>query len=202
MIEYNEEALWPKQCHFDSIPNGDNGTNRQITSTRHGHAIKGGKGTSTVNGTHVPLIVRAPGIVPPGTVSAGLFDFTDVLPTLADLADASLPDKPLDGVSQLPVLTGRKATVRDSIFIHYAPRWMLDPARFVFDANWKLYGDGRFVAIDFRQRRRNATGCRATEGRGCRALRQLLQDPGGNEGRSARYRKISDVRRPGFTRTR
>lgn len=127
---------------------GDNGTNRQITSIRHGHAVRGGKGTPTVNGTHVPLIVRAPGIVPAGKVSAGLFDFTDVLPTLAELADAPLPAGPLDGISQVPVLAGRAPSVRDSIFIHYAPRWMFDPARFVFDSRWKLYGDGRFVAID------------------------------------------------------
>jgi len=127
---------------------GDNGTNRRITSTRHGHQVRGGKGTPTANGTWVPLIVRAPGLVPAGTVSKGLFDFTDVLPTLADLGGTRLPSGPVDGVSQLPVLQGQAASVRDSIFMHYAPRWMFDPARFVFDASWKLYGDGRFVSID------------------------------------------------------
>jgi len=127
---------------------GDNGTNRKITSIRQGHSIPGGKGKPTVNGTHVPLIVRAPGIAPAGKVSEALFDFTDVLPTLADLAGAPLPDRPLDGHSQVPVLTGETASVRDSIFMHYAPVWQMDPARFVFDAHWKLYGDGRFVSVN------------------------------------------------------
>lgn len=127
---------------------GDNGTSRRITSMRHDHAILGGKGRPTVNGTHVPLLVRAPGRVPGGKVTEALFDFTDVLPTLAELAGAELPDRPLDGFSQLPVFTGEVASVRDSIFMHYAPVWQMDPARFVFDAHWKLYGDGRFVSVD------------------------------------------------------
>lgn len=127
---------------------GDNGTNRRITSFRHGYPIPGGKGTPVVNGTHVPLIVRAPHIAPAGKVSEALFDFTDVLPTLAALAKAPLPSIPIDGLNQLPVLTGEASSVRDSIFMHYAPAWLMDPARFVFDARWKLYGDGRFVSIN------------------------------------------------------
>lgn len=69
---------------------GDNGTNRRITSVRQGFPIAGGKGLPTVNGTHVPLIVRAPHSVPAGKVTEALFDLTDVLPTLADLAGAKL----------------------------------------------------------------------------------------------------------------
>lgn len=139
---------------------GDNGTNRQITSLRSGHAIQGGKGLPTANGTHVPLIVRAPGVVPAGAVSEGLFDFADVLPTLAELGHARVGSQPIDGVSQVPVLTGKKASVRDSIFMHYAPAWINDPARFVFDAHWKLYGDGRFVSVD------PVSGVETQQGRG------------------------------------
>lgn len=127
---------------------GDNGTNRDIVSIRSGHAIRGGKGLPTVNGTHVPLIVWAPGLVPEGTTSQGLFDFTDVLPTLSDIAGKPVEAKDLDGISQWPVIQGRMKAARDTIFMHYAPTWQFEPARFVFDAKWKLYGDGRFVSID------------------------------------------------------
>lgn len=127
---------------------GDNGTSRQITTMRSGHPIQGGKGTPTVNGTHVPMIVWAPGRVSQGGVSDALVDFSDVVPTLADIAGAPAKAGKVDGVSQWPVFTGKAATARTSIFMHYAPVWQFEPARFVFDAHWKLYGDGRFVAID------------------------------------------------------
>ncbi|WP_196221696.1 sulfatase-like hydrolase/transferase [Sphingobium sp. CAP-1] len=127
---------------------GDNGTNQQITSLRNGYAVRGGKGDPTLNGTHVPMIVRAPGITAPGSVSQGLFDFTDMLPTFADLAGAPVAPKSVDGVSQVPVLAGKAQSARTSIFMHYAPVWQFDPSRFVFDVKWKLYGDGRFVALD------------------------------------------------------
>lgn len=127
---------------------GDNGTSRQITSMRSGHAVQGGKGLPTVNGTHVPMIVRAPGMVPAGTVSDALFDFSDVLPTLADIAGAPEKAGKVDGVDQWPVITGKARTARSSIFMHYAPVWQFEPARMAFDATWKFYGDGKFVQID------------------------------------------------------
>lgn len=127
---------------------GDNGTNRKITTYRNGHPITGDKGAPTLNGTHVPLIIRAPGIAGPGTVAEGLFDLTDVLPTLAELAGTELPSGASDGFSQVDVMAGRKRSVRDSIFMHYAPRWTFEPARLAFDERWKLYGNGRFVALD------------------------------------------------------
>jgi len=129
------------------IFSGDNGTNRAITSTRDGYQIRGGKGLPTVNGTHVPMIVWAPGKVPQGQTRQGLFDFADVLPTIADIGGARVPAN-IDGVDQMPVVMGQKPAARDWIFEHYAPVWQFEPARYVFDAHYKLYGDGRFVAID------------------------------------------------------
>lgn len=126
----------------------DNGTNRQIASQRNGVTVRGGKGTPTLTGTHVPMIVRAPGRVAPGTTTPALFDFLDLLPTFADFAEAKLAPGAVDGVSQVGVMTGKQRSVRDMIFMHYDPRWLATPARFIFDAQYKLYGDGRFVALD------------------------------------------------------
>lgn len=125
----------------------DNGTSPQIVSQRGGVAVKGGKGQPTLNGTHVPMIVRWPGKVPAGSRRSGLFDFLDVLPTLAE-ATGLRPFTGIDGVSQWPVVQGAKASVRPWIFQHYAPAWVNRPARFVFDETRKLYGDGRYVALD------------------------------------------------------
>jgi len=127
---------------------GDNGTSRQITSTRSGYRVRGGKGMPTINGTHVPLIVWAPGRVAAGRSSEALVDFADFLPTFAEIAGTDPGMPALDGVSQWAVFAGRKAWARSSIFMHYAPAWQFEPARFAFDARWKLYDDGRFVAMD------------------------------------------------------
>ena len=58
-------------------------------------------------GIHVPLIVRAPGLVKPGSVSDHVCAFWDMLPTCAQLAGAEIPDSiSCDGISLLPTLSG------------------------------------------------------------------------------------------------
>lgn len=126
---------------------GDNGTGRPITTYRDGAAVKGEKGLPTVSGTHVALVAKWPGRFPAGATRTGLFDLMDITPTLAGFAGAPLAAE-IDGVDQGPVITGEKSAARDWIFQHFAPVWIQEPARYVFDADWKLYGDGRFVAID------------------------------------------------------
>jgi arylsulfatase A len=126
----------------------DNGTNRQITSLRNGIEVQGGKGSPTLAGTHVPMVLRWPGRIAAGTRRAGLFDFLDVLPTIADAAALPAPNG-IDGVSQWRVATGKTERARETIFQHYAPQWVFAPTRFVFDESRKLYGDGRYVALDY-----------------------------------------------------
>ncbi|HEY5911065.1 MAG TPA: arylsulfatase [Verrucomicrobiae bacterium] len=60
-------------------------------------------------GIRVPLIVRWPGKVKPGTVSNGVFAFWDFLPTAADIAGEKAPPG-IDGISFLPTLLGRSQT--------------------------------------------------------------------------------------------
>ncbi|HCD0612567.1 TPA: sulfatase-like hydrolase/transferase, partial [Salmonella enterica subsp. enterica serovar Infantis] len=126
---------------------GDNGTNRHITSYRYGHEVKGGKGLPTLNGTHVPMIFNWPKKIKPNSKSEALFDIMDIYPTLAEIAGKKVSG--LDGVSQLPVITSQIDSVRDSIFMHYDPAWAgIEPARFVFNKEWKLYSDGKFVRLN------------------------------------------------------
>ena len=117
---------------------GDNGTPRGITSEMSEVAVPGGKGKMTDAGTHVPLIANWPGTVPAGKVCADLIDFSDVLPTLAELAAAKLPaGVTIDGRSFLPQLRGRKGTPRQWVFIQ------LSKQRAVRDRRWKLHGNGK-----------------------------------------------------------
>jgi arylsulfatase A len=58
---------------------GDNGTGRD------------GKGTVTERGVRVPMIANSPKLVNAGQVRRDLVDFSDVMPTLAEMAGAPLP---------------------------------------------------------------------------------------------------------------
>ena len=88
----------------------DNGTGGGITGTRNGRSVKGGKGKKSEAGTCAPFIVNGPGLVPAGTTTDALTDFTDLLPTFAELASAKVPKKlKIDGVSIAPLLLGKAA---------------------------------------------------------------------------------------------
>lgn len=126
---------------------GDNGTHRTIRSTLDGRVIQGGKGLMTDAGTRVPLVALWPGKVPAGHVSETLVDFSDFLPTLLQATGQKVPDG-LDGRSFLPQLRGETGTPREWIYCYYNPRpERTKSARFVRDARWKLYGDGRFFDV-------------------------------------------------------
>ena len=99
---------------------GDNGTGAR------------GKGTVTELGARVPGIIVGPG-VKAGLVSGAVADLTDIMPTLADISGARLPaDRPFDGHSLLPVLTGSSPKHRDWIYSH------LDDGRILRDERWLL----------------------------------------------------------------
>jgi len=126
----------------------DNGTPREIVSRLvDGTTVRGGKGLPTRAGTHVPLIVSWPGPLRGGRTSDALVDFSDFLPTLADLAGAERPAAS-DGRSFLPVLRGEARSARDHVFTDYQPRYPgFPPARYVHDRRYKLYADGRLFDV-------------------------------------------------------
>ncbi len=123
----------------------DNGTNRTIESQWNGQTIRGGKGGTTDMGTHVPLIAYWKGQTPRGRVVDDLVDFTDFVPTLAELAgvDAGL----VDGRSFLPQLLGQTGNPRQWVLCHYQPWWGPEPGHFARNQLYKLYRDGRYYRI-------------------------------------------------------
>ncbi len=87
----------------------DNGSAGQMKNVRNGREVQGGKQKTTENGICAPYIVNCPGRVPEGVVSDALLDFSDMLPTFADLADAELPmEYGFDGVSVADVFLGEE----------------------------------------------------------------------------------------------
>ena len=58
--------------------------------------------------THVPLIIRTPGLNQPGAAASALTEYVDIYPTLAALAGLS-PPTTLDGRSLVPILNDPQA---------------------------------------------------------------------------------------------
>jgi len=86
----------------------DNGTDKSVTGRLNGRVVKGGKQMTTENGINSPFIVNGPGVVPSGIVTDALVDFTDILPTFADLANSKAPASyDLDGKSFAPHILGQ-----------------------------------------------------------------------------------------------
>ncbi len=91
----------------------DNGTAGNIVGHVNGKKIRGGKTFLTENGVNEPFIVNWPGTIKPGVKTDALIDFSDILPTFADLAGAELPKKyKYDGKSFKDLLIGKKNSSR------------------------------------------------------------------------------------------
>lgn len=129
---------------------GDNGTGKSATSQFKGMAYRGGKGSTTARGTHVPLIANWPGRIPAGRVNTDLIGSVDFLPTLCEAAGVAVPASlPKDGYSFLPQLLGRKGTPRQWLYSWYSPRQGADLTvrEFAFNRDYKLYRSGRFFNL-------------------------------------------------------
>ncbi len=69
--------------------------------------LRGRKGAISEGGLRVPMLARWPGRIKPGSVSEMPWSFQDVLPTLADLAEARGIPANVDGISIAPSLLGK-----------------------------------------------------------------------------------------------
>jgi len=83
-----------------------------IYSADHGVS---GKFTLKDIGLNVPFVVRWPGIVKPDSRSDQLIHYTDVLPTMMDIAGGA-EDPAMDGKSFLPILRGQEDAIHDYVY--------------------------------------------------------------------------------------
>jgi len=153
---------------------GDNGTFTGITSMMGNVAVKGGKGKTIDAGTHVPMIASWPGVVPSGKCQ-DLVDFSDFLPTLAEIGGATLPkDIQFDGRSFAPQLRDQPGSPREWIYCWYSRNGVRKKAsQHIRDQRYKLYATGKFfdVVKDVLEQRPLSTD--ALEGDALTAFRKL-----------------------------
>jgi hypothetical protein len=98
--------------------------------------LREGKGRIYEGGQRVPLMVRWPGRIQPGTTTDTVVGPIDLYPTVLDALGLEKPaDHIVDGVSFLPVLTHSGKLQRDAIFTWFPH---LIPATSVRQGDWKL----------------------------------------------------------------
>lgn len=98
--------------------------------------LRGRKGSTYEGGVREPFLARFPGRIPKGLVSSAVAGTVDILPTIARLTGAKLPNAPLDGVDIWSALTGKAKTVDRADPLLYFDGWNLQCARW---GKWKLH---------------------------------------------------------------
>ena len=145
MDELREQGILDRTILFVGT---DNGTEKSFSAQFQGRVVQGELYKMTEPGGNVPMIVYGPGLVPGGR-TLKLADFSDLLPTFCELAEAPLPeDVTLDGRSFAKTLLDPAAPEpRQWIFNQYHNE------RVVSDGRFKLYWDGRLfdVSNDFHE---------------------------------------------------
>ncbi len=97
----------------------DNGTDQRLVNTfNNGIEVPGGKATLTDRGTMVPLFIKWPGKITPGSVDDGIVELADFFPTLVEIADAEMPDQEIHGKSFLGRLIGKEEVDRYRPWVH------------------------------------------------------------------------------------
>lgn len=127
----------------------DNGGAGKQTSNK---PLRGAKGMLYEGGIRVPMVVRWPGVVRPGTSCSVPVNTVDFYPTFLEIASAPKPaNHILDGESIVPLLSGKSTLKRDTIFWHFPaylqgdnyegardPYFRTRPVGAVRKGNWKL----------------------------------------------------------------
>jgi len=98
--------------------------------------LREGKGTAWEGGVREPCIMRWPGKIPAGKVCHELAATIDVLPTIAQLADAPLPERKIDGKSIWNLMAGEPGakTPHDAYYYYWG-----GALHAVRSGKWKLH---------------------------------------------------------------
>ncbi|MBI1374106.1 MAG: sulfatase-like hydrolase/transferase [Phycisphaera sp.] len=100
--------------------------------------MNGHKGSPHEGGVRVPFFVRWDGKFQPGRDIDRIAAHIDILPTLADLAGAKIPENQVEGRSLLPLLEDAKADWPDRTLYTQVARWKTGSEPNDFE--WKKFG--------------------------------------------------------------
>lgn len=105
--------------------------------------LREGKGTSWEGGVRVPTIMQMPGTIPAGSVCDKLASTIDILPTVAQLVGAELPELAIDGKNIFPLMVSDSPSPHESIPYYYADGQL----QAIRNERWKLVFPHQYRSI-------------------------------------------------------
>ena len=128
---------------------GLSGRTLLIFTSDHGASFMHSKATLYDGGTKVAMLARWPGVLPAGHRCPALTSHVDVVPTLFDLLDLTVP-REAQGHSFAAAARGRDGGERDYVFAERNYTNYYDPARMVRSQSFKYIRKGlRTCIFDF-----------------------------------------------------
>ncbi|MDP1562156.1 MAG: sulfatase [Pirellulaceae bacterium] len=99
--------------------------------------LREGKGTMFEGGCRVPTLIQWLGTIPAGTTCSELISTLDIVPTVAQLIGAQLPEHPIDGRDIGPLLRGEPhaKSPHDFLYLYYNPQSL----HAIRTPRWKLH---------------------------------------------------------------
>lgn len=92
---------------------GDNGT--PAAAMRTGMTIRDDKGSLYEGGILVPGIMEWPAMIKNPAVNKNIAVTSDIMPTLAEITNQDLPDRPIDGISLIPFIKNPQSERKEPI---------------------------------------------------------------------------------------
>jgi arylsulfatase A len=102
------------------------------------YPLREGKGTCWEGGTREPCVMRWPGKISAGTECNEMLMTIDLLPTIARLVDAKLPNHTIDGLDVWPIISGKRGAKNPhtAYWFYYEANQL--QAVVTGDGRWKL----------------------------------------------------------------
>ncbi len=97
--------------------------------------LREGKGGTFEGGQRVPCIMKWKGTLPEGEIRNNIISGIDILPSIASIVDANLPEHKIDGINMAPVLLSNSDQEPRKTFYYYYRRNNLQAIR---NGKWKL----------------------------------------------------------------
>jgi len=149
--------------------------------------LREGKGTSFEGGVREPTLFWWPGQIPANSTCDQLASTIDILPTVAHLIGAPLPEKKIDGKDIRPLMFGEPDAVspHESFAIYYSRQ-----LQSIRDNRWKLIFPHQYRTMDGQEPGKDGTPGKYAQRMTPLALYDLVNDVGEMTDCSADYPEV------------
>lgn len=150
--------------------------------------LRGGKGNTFDGGQRVISLMRWPAAIPAGLVQREPAGAIDLLPTIAEMVGAPLPDHPIDGKSILPLMRGVPGaqSPHEALLFHYGSGGL----EAIRSGRWKLHFPHDYRKYEGFEPGRDGFPGRVGKGRIEWALFDVVADIGERDNRAADHPEV------------